>query len=72
MATSKSPTGRTPNRLPEVHASPGRLRGIRTEAVKADVMEGFDEIERGEVVELTLDDLKREVERCQPNHTRRS
>ena len=72
MATSKNPTGRTPNSLPEVDASPGRLREIRTEAVQADVLEGFAEIERGEVVEMTLDDLKREVARCQPDHTRQS
>lgn len=72
MAASKKLTGRTPTHLSEVGDAPGRLREIRTEAVKADVMEGFDEVERGEVVELTLDDLKREVGRCQPNHTRRS
>ena len=76
MATSRKPTGkpvgRTPNHLPEVDASPDRLREIRTEAVKADVLEGFAEVDRGEVVEMTLDDLKREIEGCQQNHSRQS
>ena len=61
MADSKKPTGRTPNHLPGVDASPDRLREVRTEAVKAGVLEGFAEIERGEVVEMTLDDLKDEL-----------
>ena len=76
MATSKKPTGKpvgqSPSHLPEVKAPQDRLREIRTEALKADVLEGFAEIERGEVVEMTLDDLKREFEGCQPNHTHRS
>ena len=76
MATSKRPTGKpvgqTPSHLPEVKAPQDRLHEIRTEAVKADVLEGFAEIERGEVVEMTLDDLTREIERCQPNHPHQS
>ena len=71
VATSKrpagNPVGQTPSHLPEVKAPQDRLREIRTEAVIADVLDGFAEIERGEVVEMTLDDLTREIERCQPN-----
>ena len=74
--TSKKPAhllvDRAPSSSHEVDDSLDRLREIRTEAVKADVLEGFAEIDRGEVVEMTLDDLKREIERCQPNHSRQS
>ena len=74
--TSKKSTGKPVSRnttnLPESEASTDRLREIRTEAVKADVLEGFAEIDRGEVVNMTLDDLSREVERCRLTHTNRS
>lgn len=66
------PTSRVPTYLPEAEAAPDRLREIRTEAVKADVLEGFAEIDRGEMVEMTLDDLNREVERCRLTRTHHS
>ena len=66
------PAGRAPTHLSEAETSAGRLREIRTEAVKADVLEGFAEIDRGEVVEMTLEELSREVERCQLDRTRRA
>ena len=47
-----------------------KLLRIRTDAVKEDVLEGFAEIERGEVVKLTRDDLRREANRCRKSHTR--
>ncbi len=47
-----------------------KLQHIHTDALKADVLEGFAEIERGEVVKVTRDDLRREVDRCQTSHTR--
>ena len=76
MDTSKNSTGkpvsRTSTYLPEAEASLDRLREIRTEAVKEDVREGFAEIDRGEVVSMTLGDLSREVERCRLIRTNRS
>ena len=76
METSKKPTdlpvGRAHTPVPKVDASLDRLGEIRTEAIRADVLEGFAEIDRGEVVKMTLDDLNREVERCRLNHTHRS
>ena len=47
-----------------------KLLRIRTDAVKEGVLEGFAEIERGEVVKLTRDDLRREASRCRKSHTR--
>ena len=73
---SKKSTGKpvsgTSTNLPEAEASLDRFRDLRTEALKADVLEGFAEIDRGEVVEMTLDDLKREIEGCRLTHTNRS
>ena len=46
------------------------LRHIRTDVLKADVLEGFAEIERGEVVKMTRDDLRRKVDRCRTSQTR--
>ena len=39
------------------HSVEEKLRHIRTDALKADVLEGFAEIDRGEVVKMTRDDL---------------
>ena len=51
------PVDKASAHTPKVETSLGRLREIHTEAVKADVQEGFAEIDRGEVVEMTLEDL---------------
>lgn len=51
------------------HAVEEKLQRIRTDALKADVLEGFAEIDRGEVVKMTRDDLRREVDRCRTSRT---
>ena len=49
-----------------------KLKLLRTDELIADVLEGFAEIERGEVSVMTMDDLKREMNQGRCKNTRHS
>ena len=42
-----------------------RLQAIHTPEFMAEVIKGFEEIDRGEFTTMTREDLRQEIERCQ-------